>query len=219
MNAQETNAEEQAELVFGAVDPEARLGLPVGRNTNPNAFNSVLLGLILCGAVYLVVFLVVFVFGSGGAAESEAEGATNATPKAWLYLTGFNRIPIGIAFLTCWSLALLILKALKIRAQRRALTIRLLPDETGFVLMRGTVDRVLAHIEQAIIGTDRFVLVHRVVAGLRSARNTGRIAETDSVIESIAESDESIMESGYTLVRGFIWAIPCLVSSGRSSAS
>ena len=86
----------------------------------------------------------------------------------------------------------------------------MLPDDPGFILVRGTLDRVLEHIDRSIIGTDRFVLVHRVLAGLKSARNTGRIAETDSVIESIADSDESIMESGYTLVRGFIWAIPVL---------
>ena len=202
-----TAAEEAPQFAFSSIDPEARMGLPVGRNTNPAGFNSFLLGLILCGLLYLVTYVMVFVLGS---ASSSTDTNPSDTPKVWLYLTGFNKIPLGIAFLSCWSIALLTLKSLKIRAQRKALTLRMLPDDPGFILVRGTLDRVLEHIDRSIIGTDRFVLVHRVLAGLKSARNTGRIAETDSVIESIADSDESIMESGYTLVRGFIWAIPVL---------
>ena len=131
MSDLEGKTPEDPDLVFGDVDPEAKIGLPVGRNTNPAGFNSFLLGLIFCGAIYLLVYLVVFQFGIGDG--SETVGATTTAtasaepppiPKAWLYLTGFNKIPIGIALLTCWSLALLALKALKIRAQRRAATCR-----------------------------------------------------------------------------------------------
>ena len=184
-------------LVFSDLDPEARFGLPCGRNTNPSNIVCFLLG-VLFTAVFYTACLLLWKVG------------VNERIWTWSIGTDFYYIPVGISFLTFWASAILVIKSLKLKAQRHALRIKLLPDQSGFILTRGTVENVLTHIEEEVSGADRFTLVYRVMMGLRSARNTGRIAETDTVIESIAESDEAILESGYTLVRGFIWAIPVI---------
>ena len=187
----------EPQIVFAEVDPEARFGLPCGRNTNPSNLVCIILAILFTVCFYALCL---------------ALWKAGLDERVWNWSVGtdFYYIPVAISFLTAWSSAILIMKMLKVKAQRRALTLALLPEQTGFVLTRGTVDEVLTHIESQVIGADRFTLVYRVMMGLRSARNTGRIAETDTVIESIAESDESIMESGYTIVRGFIWAIPVI---------
>lgn len=187
----------EPQIVFAEVDPEARFGLPCGRNTNPSNVVCFFLAILFTIGFYA---LCLFLWKLG----------LDERVWSWSVGTDFYYIPVAIAFLTAWSCAILMMKSLKVRAQRKALSLRLLPEQPGFVLTRGTVDDVLTHVEQEIIGADKFTLVYRVMMGLRSAKNTGRIAETDTVIESIAESDESIMESGYTIVRGFIWAIPVI---------
>lgn len=183
------------DLDFNTVDPEARFGLPCGRNTNPSNMNALVLGCLFTTLFYAACFLL----WKAGFPE-----------ELWEWTTGFEGIPILIVFFGAWSLGILLIKYLKIRAQRKALKLNMIPDQAGFALTRQTVDDVLTHIETEVTGADRFLLIHRVVMALRSVKNTGRIAETDTVIESIADSDESIMESGYTVLRGFIWAIPII---------
>ena len=50
----------------------------------------------------------------------------------------------------------------------------------------------------------------RVLRALKSVRNVGRVADVDEMLATRAEQDENIVEGGYTLVRGFVWAIPVL---------
>lgn len=176
-------------------DPEARLGLPVGRFTNPSAATSLLLALLMMAIVY------------GGLFPLRDRPGFDT---AWLYLTGFARIPIPMAFLASWAVSILLLKALKIRAQRRALRLRFLPSDPAFVLSSATAERVIEAIETSVEEPQRFLYLNRVLRALKSIRNVGRVADIDEMLASGAEQDESVVESGYTLVRGFIWAIPVL---------
>ena len=182
-------------LSYAAIDPERRLALPSGRFTTPAGSTSLILGLVLMGILYAV----------GWAIQRTTFGGI-----AWQYLTGFSGIPIPIFLLSCWAAAILLIKAGKVRAQRTALRLRFMPTDPGFVLSVGTVDRVIDSIEQGVDEPHRFMLLDRVLTALKSIRNIGRIGDLDEMLGSVAEADEDAMDSGYTVVRGFIWAIPVL---------
>ncbi len=182
-------------LSFASLDPERRLSLPSGRFTTPGGISSLLLGLVYMGILY----------GVGWAIQSTAFGE-----NMWEYLTGFSGIPIPIFLLSCWSAAILTIKAAKIRAQRSALRLRFMPGDPGFVLSVATVDRVIDSIEKGVDEPHHFLLLDRVLTALKSIRNIGRIGDLDEMLNSAAEADEDAMDSGYTVIRGFIWAIPVL---------
>lgn len=182
-------------LRFASVDPESRLRMPVGRYTTPSMACSLAVGL----ALMFVVYGGVFPFRGHGF------GAT-----AWRYLTAFDRIPVAIAFFSCWSLSIIGLKLLKVRAQRLALRVRFAPDDPDWHVSRATAMQVVEAIEGAVEGADRFMYLHRVTGALRSVRNVGRVADLDEMLSSRAEDDEIQVDGGYVPVRAFIWAIPVL---------
>jgi biopolymer transport protein ExbB/TolQ len=57
---------------------------------------------------------------------------------------------------------------------------------------------------------NRFLLLNRILVALSNLRNIGRIGDVDEILRSQAEREESMMESSYSLLRGFIWAVPVL---------
>ena len=182
-------------LSFSRLDPESRLGLPSGTLTTPSATTCFLLTTIVGGAVY-------------GTSYAFREGEWGAV--VWEYLTAFGRIPIPITLLSIWSLVFLLLKALKIRAQRAALRIHFVPDDTAFVLTAATADSVVDAIDRAADQPTRFMFLARSRSVLRIMRNLGRVSDVDDLIASRGDQDESTVDSGYTILKGFIWAIPVL---------
>ncbi len=182
-------------LRHARIDPESRFGLPSGRATTPSGATVFLLSVAACGGVY----------GAASFLRGEPWGA-----MAWEYLTGFGRIPIPIAFLSCWCLAFLVVKSLKIRAQRTAMRLAFVPDDPAFVLNSTTADAVIDAIDGSVDDPMRFVYLARCRAVLRMMRNFGRVSDVDELLASRGDQDESSMDSGYTVLRGFIWAIPVL---------
>lgn len=180
---------------YASLDPEARLGLPSGSHTTPSAATCLLATTLVGGAVY-------------GSSYAFREGEWGAV--AWEYLTGFGRIPIPIAVLSIWCIVFLTLKALKIRTQRAALRIHFVPDDTSFVLSSATADSVVDAIDRAADDPERFMFLSRARAVLRIMRNLGRVSDVDDLINSRGDQEESTIDSGYTILRGFIWAIPVL---------
>lgn len=184
-------------LRFRACDPEAFAGLPRGRFTNPSLTSSGLLAGIVMAATYLVAYQ----FSHG----KEGLGVT-----VWTYLTAFDRIPIFIALLTFWSLSILFLKFLKIRAQRRALAVQFTPRDPMWVLDGSSADAVIAKIASTVEEPEQFMYLRRSLGVLRTMRNIGRVADAEELFESRAGADEAIVDSGYTPVKAFIWGIPVL---------
>lgn len=182
-------------LRFAAVDPESRLRMPVGRYTTPSMACSLIVGLTMMALVY------------GGALPFRTSGFGETV---WRYLTAFDRIPVAIAFFSCWSLSIIGLKLLKVRAQRLALRVRFAPDDPNWHVSRATAMQVVEAIEGAVQGTEHFMYLHRVTGALRSVRNVGRVADLDEMLSSRAEDDEIQVDGGYVPVRAFIWAIPVL---------
>ena len=123
-----------------------------------------------------------------------------------------NRGPtqFAVVFLFFWSLAILGMKWLKLRFQKRALDVRVIPSEPGFTLSTATVGRVLDHIHDCVDDPRHFVLFNRIVVALANLRNLGHVGDVDDILRSQASQDESAMETSYALVQGFVWAIPVL---------
>jgi biopolymer transport protein ExbB/TolQ len=139
-----------------------------------------------------------------------SHGKDDLGATVWMYLTAFDRIPIFIALLTFWSLSILFLKFLKIRAQRRALGVQLTPRDPMWVLDGSSADAVIARIESNVEESEQFMYLRRSLGVLRTMRNIGRVADAEELFESRAGADEAVIDSGYTPVKAFIWGIPVL---------
>jgi len=191
-----------ASLRFEGLDPEARIGLPVGPGTTPGQLSTLLLTVLLCLCIYLP--LLPF------RPEEGAEPAVWSLGWVWKQLTAYKGIPVPVVAFTMWCLAFLFIKTLKIRAQRAAIGVSILPTDAAFVLNATTSDAVVDRIDGIADRPDRFIYLARVRGVLRSMRNLGRVSDVDELLGSRADDDDSIMDSGYVVAKGLIWAIPVL---------
>jgi biopolymer transport protein ExbB/TolQ len=112
--------------------------------------------------------------------------------------------------LSGWSLAILWIKWRKLVLQRSALQYQVVPPNHDFVLSSSTVDQVLDKIYATVDDPKQFVLFNRIVIALSNLRNIGQITEVDGMFRSQADQEESSLETSYSLVQGFVWAIPVL---------
>jgi biopolymer transport protein ExbB/TolQ len=185
----------RARYRFESIDPERRVGLPSGIGTAPSATTTILLMITILVGTYGGTFLL----------RGSEFGA-----YVWELLTAFQRIPIFIACATSAATAILVVKWLKIRSQRRLLQATLVPEDGTYRITAGTVEDVLGSLTENIDLPDRFLLSNRIDRVLRNVRNVGRVADIDEMFASAADADESRMESSYTILRGLVWAIPVL---------
>ncbi|MFW6106529.1 MAG: MotA/TolQ/ExbB proton channel family protein [bacterium] len=183
---------EEPDLAFTRVDPEKRIGFPAGKYTAAGP----LLAPLLAGAIAV---------GFYGVLSFLPENGIQAM------FTQRGAVPYAIVALTALSFMILLIKRLKLRAQRRALDLKVLPGEDpGFVLTPASAEDVLSTLHRRVDDPSRFLLTHRIQTALANLRNMGRIGDVDEVLSSQAEHDEGVVDSSYTLVRGLIWAIPVL---------
>ncbi len=183
---------EQEFLSWRASDPEERLFFRGGRFTRVNTACAFSIGLLLT-----VVFYALLTF-----ALSDSYLTQSFTQR------GF--VPYLIALFFFWALAALGLKRAKLRLQRRALSLQVVPEDPAFVLSPRTVTDVLDRIYAVCDDPRRFVLFNRIVIALSNLRNLGRVTDVDDILRAQGEHDESAMETSYALLHGFVWAVPVL---------
>jgi biopolymer transport protein ExbB/TolQ len=200
------NAMPEAPLQFRKIDPEARLGLSCGPGTTPSDLTCLLATVLGSGAVYGSSYLL----RDWTVGQEEGAEGLKIGMAIWEYLTAYGRIPIPITVLSIWCLAFLAIKALKIRTQRAALSVHFVPEDSGFVLTDATADAVIDAIDRAADQPMRFLFLARCRNVLRMMRNLGRVSDVDDAFASRADQDDLATDSGYTILRGFIWAIPVL---------
>jgi biopolymer transport protein ExbB/TolQ len=182
-------------LRFSKVDPERRIFLPSGKFTSPSALTPITFSLVILAIIYSLAYF----WRDSHDWLSDGMG-----------INKYNGIPIYIIALSVWSLTILAFKYFKIKAQKKALKISVVPESAGFVLSGGTVDQVIQNIETQVEEPRKFMLFNRILLVLKSIRNVGRIADIDDMLSSTADADDLRIENSYTVVRGFIWAIPVL---------
>lgn len=173
-------------------DIEQKLGFAGGRFTRVNLLLSLLVAIALTIIVYLVMFF-----------------SVRETVVGKMFVDrGFT--PYAMTFLFMWSVTIILFKWSKLSLQQKALRIKIVPDDLDFVLSVTTVDQVLTRVMKSVDDSRNFVLFNRIFTVLSNLRNLGRVSDVDEMLRSHADLDESSVETSYSLLRGFIWAIPVL---------
>lgn len=187
----ESQQPEKISISWFRSDPEQKLLFRGGRFTRVNNSCSFLLA-----AVGTVLFYLALI------------------PFQTLYIsqmfTHRGPVPYFIVGFSCWSLAILILKSVKLRLQRSVLTCQLFPQFTEFILSPTTAGEVTQKMCELVDDPRHFVLYNRIEIALANLKNLGRVSDLDEILRSQGEQDEAVMETSYALLSGFVWAIPVL---------
>ena len=182
----------EPELSFDRSDIEKRLAFPAGRFTSPGSLLAPVGAVMLTVAFYAVLSVVPL-----------SHVVTMFTER--------GVIPYCIVLLTGWSIMIVTIKFCKIGVQEKALRISILPtDDPGFVLTPISAQTVLEQLHVTVDDPKKFFLTRRIQIALANLKNIGNITDVDKILSTQAENDEAMVESSYTTLRGFIWAIPVL---------
>lgn len=172
-------------------DPENRIGVRGGRFTRVHS-----------GLTFVLAALTTVAFYGALTFVPDWPITQKFTERGW--------VQYPTVFLTSWSLVILCLKWQKLKLQQKALRYEVVPEDNDFVLSTATVDQVTNRIYETVDDPRQFVLFNRIAIALGNLRNLGRVTDVDEILTSQGDQDASMMETSYSLLRGFIWAIPVL---------
>ena len=181
-------------LNWTRLDIEQRIGFPAGRFTTVNNIFSFIAGLLLT-----VLFYAAVIFGL-----RQFESAIFICDM----FTERGIIPYPTMLFFFWALAILLIKAQKLGVQRAALRLKPVPVDPDFILNRETAREVLLKLRGEVDDTRHFILSNRVDRALSNMQNLGLVSDVSSILSTQAEFDEVQLSSSYSMVNGFLWAIP-----------
>lgn len=179
-------------------DIECIFGFPSKKFTGVNFTFTFIIGALL----WCIFYGILLKFHNG----------TNVWIEMFFHGGDGNRstLPYFTVFLGCWSLAILFVKLMKLKAQRRALKLKILPDNPNFVLTCATAKEILDNITQQVISPKDFILLDRITRALTNLKNLGNVTAVAECLNTQASNDDDYLSSSYTVLKGFIWAIPVL---------
>jgi biopolymer transport protein ExbB/TolQ/DNA-directed RNA polymerase subunit RPC12/RpoP len=159
--------------------------------TDVSALKSGLVGL----GIFVAIFAVLFPFRS-------------------YYIGGllWNRgwVQFAEVFLASWAGAILFFKFRKLSAQNDSMLFDLLPDEISKDITAESCDKFVQNIRGLPVKPAESFLVNRVLRGLEHFHVLQNNGEVASRLAAQADIDSNEVDSSYTLVKVFVWAIPIL---------
>jgi DNA-directed RNA polymerase subunit RPC12/RpoP len=161
--------------------------------TNVSMLKTALVGLALTAAFYVLVFP----FYLAGTYFGDL-----FYQRGWVTPTE--------AFLMFWSVAILIFKFQKLKRQREAMLFDALPESLSPEITVSTLDKFTSHVRELPVDPGESFLIQRVLRGLEHFRVRKNAAEVASMMGSQSEIDGAAVDSSYSLLNVFIWAIPIL---------
>jgi flagellar motor component MotA len=109
-----------------------------------------------------------------------------------------------------WGISILLLKRIRLRKQKSALTLSVIPQDPNFILNAETSKLVLGRLEKTISDPDQFLLLRRIRISISNLRNLGQVSDVSEILRAESEEDVARHENSYALIHSFIWAIPVL---------
>ena len=132
----------------------------------------------------------------------------------WIGRILLERGPVQFVsmFVACWGMAILILKYRAVRRQINyaGLELDFVPLEAGVQINTRNVSKFLEHMERLPAKARQSIVGRRIHGALEHFRARNSVPEVHAFLNTQASLDASSVDSGYTLLRAFIWAIPLL---------
>ena len=121
-----------------------------------------------------------------------------------------GRVPYAIAFLSFWAFVLLAEKFRRFTRQREAMAFDLLPARLGERISPDNARHFVDQLETLPPRARDGLLARRVRRALHHFEARRDAREVVASLESQAQTDADAVDSSYTMVRAFIWAVPVL---------
>src|SRR5207248_10839997 len=113
---------------------------------------------------------------------------------------------------TCWGLAILALKYVAVQRELRYTEreLELIPLEIGMQITSANVDKFLENLGELPAQEQDSFLARRIRGALEHFKHRNNVSEVQSFLATQADIEASAVDSGYTLMRVFIWVCPIL---------
>lgn len=171
--------------------------------TNPSFVKSLGIGII----VVVVWFLLMLPFNPP-ATKTPAEYNTMQF-LASLFYKHFAVSFLNTMFFT-WAMAIIVLKRQKIRHQKAALLLDVLPTNLGREIEVQNVGLFIEHVYSLPVTLRDSLMVNRIRKALELFEIRPHIDDVREMMVSQSEIDSARIGGSYTLVRAFLWGIPLL---------
>ena len=119
-------------------------------------------------------------------------------------------VPFALVFLMGWSASILFLKSRKLKRQKASMLFDLLPTDLSEEINEDSLDKFVTHIHELPVEASESFLINRVLRGLEHFRVRKSNPEVAGMLASQSEIDANAVQSSYTLLNVFVWAIPIL---------
>lgn len=119
-------------------------------------------------------------------------------------------VPFVLVLFMGWCMAILGLKLRKLRAQKRAMFLDVLPDSISNEITIHNVGEFLRNIDELPGNLQQCLLVKRMRLGLHHFQVRHSNPEVANMMMSQSEIDAGTINSSFSLLKVFLWAIPIL---------
>jgi biopolymer transport protein ExbB/TolQ len=119
-------------------------------------------------------------------------------------------VPYVISDLAIWSAVLLVVRYRRLARQTQVFSLRLLPRDLAERITPEKVPAFTENLQGLAESHPGNLLITRLIRALEHFSIRRSVSETVDQLRLSAERDENAIESGYTMLRVFIWAIPIL---------
>jgi len=119
-------------------------------------------------------------------------------------------VPFVLVLLMGWSAGILSLKWVGLRRQKEAMLFDALPTDIGETITLENVGQFARQIRELPGDVRNSFLLNRVLRGLEHFRVRRNTQEVAAVLSSQSDIDATSVQSSYTILKVFIWAIPIL---------
>ena len=202
-SAYDEASHEQADSSFSYEQPKsARGGWEETDPANPNVWMGIGIGTVATIAWYGIIFP----FGSG-AFGTPPESGLDYIHDLFIERTWVNYMETWFFF---WALAILYLKMQKLRHQKTAMILDVLPADISQEVNAQNVGTFIDHL-YALPGRLRdSLMVNRIRKALELFETRQNNGEVANMMSSQSDIDGARIGGSYSLVKVFLWAIPIL---------
>jgi biopolymer transport protein ExbB/TolQ len=180
-----------------------RLGWKETDPTNPNGFVTFGIGIVIT----LTWFGIVYPF-----VPKPSIPVSDYTSMQWLGNLFFKHFTVSFmnTLFFCWAAAIIYMKIQKLRHQREALLLDVLPLEFGQEINSQNVAAFIDHLYNLPHRLRDSLMVNRLRKALELFEVRQSVSDVSGMMSSQSDIDSARIGGSYTMLKAFLWAIPLL---------